>query len=161
MRFAGLLTVVLVASAGCGVKPPLRYVAADDTLHEIGFIQQGAAARAQSGDAEIVAAELPAVGAVRRPEDAARAHYATAVGLQATCHYEEALAHLRGYLSAEPNGEYAARAMVRMATIYLEPGHRGRDPERARSLIAEVFARFPDSTAAAVARELELEAGVD
>ena len=161
MRCLGLAMVALLVTCGCGVKPPLRYVAADDTLHEVGFVERGAPERAQPDDGEPTTVEPPKVRAPQRPADAARAHYATAVGLQATCHFEEALAHYRGYLSAEPDGEYAARSMVRMASIYLEPGYRGRDPERARSLIAEVIARFPESTAAAVARDIELESGFD
>jgi len=156
MKCAGLTTILLIALAGCGVKPPLRYVSPEDTLHEVGFVERSAAGVVQpTVEGAPTVTEPPAVRPVARPEDAARAHYATAVGLQAACHFEEALAHYRGYLSAQPQGEFAARALVRMATIYLEPGYRGRDPERARALIAEVTARFPASAAATVARELQ------
>jgi TolA-binding protein len=87
--------------------------------------------------------------------EAARAHYATAAGLHAACRYDEALSYLRGYLQAEPDGPYAARALVRMAEIHRTEAYQGYDPERARALLAEVVARFPGSAAAATACELE------
>ncbi len=149
--------VVLLALTGCAVKPPLRYVAPDDTLHDVAYQPR----RAQEDLQEqrfregLEGAEAGPVDAPDRLQhsaaDAARAHFATAVGLQGSCHHGEALAHYRGYLAAEPDGPYAARAMVRMAEIYLEPGFRGHDPDRARELLIEVRARFPESTAAAVA----------
>ncbi len=89
------------------------------------------------------------------PEDDARAHYATAVGLQRSCHYEEALSYLRGYLQSEPDGPHAGRALVRMAEILRTEAYQGYDPERARTLLAEAVARFPGSAAAVAACEME------
>jgi hypothetical protein len=41
-----------------------------------------------------------------------------------------------------------------MAEIHLDPAYAGRDVERARSLLSEVLARFPDSAPSTVARQL-------
>ena len=146
--------------AACGVKPQLRYVAPDDTLHDVVFTTQSSRSEvrpAVTGDDPEVVADGPEGDGSRvargpvRPRDVARAHYATAVGLQAGCHYDEALAHLRGYLTAEPDGEFAARALVRMGEIYGKPGYSAYDPEQARALLSEVTARYPGTAAAAVA----------
>lgn len=151
-----LLAVALTALAGCAVKPPLRYVAPDGTLHEVAVEPQRLRQRQaldvprRSGDG--VEAPEPLGGS--NPDDEARAHYATAVGLQAGCRYGEALAHFRGYLEASPDGELVGRTMVRMAEIYREPGFAGRDDERARELLAEVVARFPGTAAATLACDM-------
>ncbi len=154
-RTATILILSLVL-AGCGVKPPLRYVAPDDSLHDVTF-QPRAPDHAAAAEAhtEGTDPQIPVDRPARRSKaDVARHHYASAVGLQAACRHDEALAHLRGYLAAEPDGEYAASALVRMAEIHLDPAYTGRDVERARSLLSEVLARFPDSAPSTVARQL-------
>ena len=156
-RTATTLILSLVL-AGCGVKPPLRYVAPDDSLHDVTFQPRTPDRTAAAGDEALTEdTDLPSPvdpPPRRSKADVARRHYASAVGLQAACRYDEALAHLRGYLAAEPDGEYAASALVRMAEIHLDPAYAGRDVERARSLLSEVLARFPDSAPSTVARQL-------
>lgn len=161
-RRTATILILSLALAGCGVKPPLRYVAPDDSLHDVAFQPRQPA----HGAVEFV--EEPSEELSEGPDqphrveppprrskaDVARHHYASAVGLQAACRHDEALAHLRGYLAAEPDGEYAASALVRMAEIHLDPAYTGNDGERARSLLSEVVARFPDSAPATVARRL-------
>ncbi len=150
------LIAVVLATAGCAVKPPLRYVAPDGTLHEVAveprrLQQQPVPTETPPGDG---ADRPPRPPAESVPDDPARAHYTTAVGLQAACRLGEALAHFRGYLEVAPDGDLAPRAMVRMAEIYRDPAFAGRDEGRARELLAEVVARFPDSAAATVACEM-------
>jgi len=156
-----LLAVILVVGAGCAVKPPLRYVAPDGTLHDVaveprrsrpagGGVPAGPGAAAPPEEAP----GGPAAPQERAADDEARSHYLTAVGLQGDCRFGEALSLYRGYLEAEPDGSLAGRAMVRMAEIYLDPGYVGQDEARARALLAEVAARFPGSAEATVACEL-------
>lgn len=180
----------LVSTCGCGVKPRLRYVAGDSTLHEVavdrprprhpgvltdeerdpdtrtpmagpdGALQEPAVWRdvpvsaGPSGPARQEADGGMEAPPEEPPEDPIGAHYATALGLQTTCRYDEALAYYRGVLDAEPDGLYAGRALVRMAEIYLSQGYAGRDPQHARVLLSEVLARFPDSAAASTVCDL-------
>ena len=156
---AVLLATALLLGVGCAVKPPLRYVAPDGTLHDVVVEPQRTRQRppATVPDAQGDAPDAPRPPEAAQPADEARAHYSTAVGLQAACRYGEALSHLRGYLEVEPEGELAGRAMVRMAEIYREPAFAGRDEERARALLSEVVGRFPGSTAAALACQMAPE----
>ena len=150
-----LLLLLPLLLTHCAVKPPLRYVSPDGELHA-----------AHTSDARRASRRPPAPGAAPRelpPPDApaeepaadpVQAHFTDALGLQSGCRWGEALATYRGVVEAQPAGPYAARSLVRMAEIYLEPGYHARDPERARALLQEVQARFPDSAAAAVAGDL-------
>ncbi len=151
-----VLAAALMLGAGCAVKPPLRYVAPDGTLHDVVVEPQRTRQRppaAHTGP-QADAPEAPRPPVAAQPADEARSHYSTAVGLQAACRFGEAMSHLRGYLEVAPDGELAGRAMVRMAEIYREPAFIGNDEERARALLAEVVARFPGSTAATLACEM-------
>ncbi len=158
IRCLATLALTSLLLAGCGVKPPLRYVAPDDSLHDVTFQPRTPGGKAGEGEAGAEAIG-PDRGMIEPPprrsrEDVARDHYATAVGLQAACRHDEALAHFRGYLAAHPDGEFAAGAMLHMAEIHLDAAYSGRDVEQARALLAEVIARFGDSASAAIAHEL-------
>ncbi len=158
----GAAAALLVATSGCGVKPPLKYVSPDGTLHDV--LVQGGGLRPQRPETPDQRADesvrdegappagSPADGfAERPPADEVQAHFTTAVGLQAECRHEEALAFFRGVVEADPDGPLAPRAMVRMAEIYLAQGYAGRDELRGRELLAEVVGRFPGSAAATAA----------
>ncbi len=159
-RFSRFLScsagVLVLAIFGCAVKPPLRYVAPDGSLHDVVVEPQRSRERRPQPPGE-PAPESPAEPAAvpeQEPADEGRSHYLTAVGLQSECRFGEALALYRGYLEAEPEGTLAGRTLLRMAEIYLEPGFIGRDDERARGLLAEVAARFPGTAEATVACEM-------
>ncbi len=159
-RALPLIAMLLLPLAGCAVKPALRYVSPEGELYEAGITPPRRGERAPPrGDS--ASAALPAgaaegldAPAPSTPGDPVQAHFTTALGLQASCRYGEALATYRGVIEADPDGVYAARAMVRMAEILLEPGYHGADPERARELLREVEARFPGSAAGRVAGEM-------
>jgi hypothetical protein len=144
-------------AAGCAVKPPMRYVAPDGSLHAAHEVPSRRTLPPPTASVETAADEPdPATVApsVEPAVDPVRAHFTTALGLHAGGHWGEALATYRGVIEADPDGPFAGRALVRMAEIHLEPGNHAADPERARVLLREVVARFPGSTAAGTAEEL-------
>lgn len=154
---AAALFVSATLVPACAVKPPLRYVAPDGTLHDVAVEPKHLRPQRPAPEHDRAGPRRGAP-AGRPPPDRAEAdphvHYATAVGLMADCRPREALAHFRGYLEVAPDGPMATRALVRMAEIHLDPTYAGRDEQRARELLAEVLAREPDSAAATVARDL-------
>lgn len=161
---AGLTALLVTAGAGCGVKPPLKYVSPDGTLHDVAVVQGGL--RPQRPDGEHGPGGERAVPAVdptkaptaddvhRPPTDETQAHFTTAVGFQAECRHEEALAYFRGVVEADPQGALAGRSLVRMAQVYLAEGYQGRDEQRARELLVEVVGRFSGTAAATAACDL-------
>ena len=149
-----------LALTGCAVKPPLRYVAPDGTLHDVVVEPRRSRERPPAPAVDPPPRDLGGPGkssevsSEQAPADEGRSHYLSAVGLQGECRFGEALAMYRGYLESEPDGSLAGRSLLRMAEIYLEAGFMGRDEERARELLAEVAARFPGTAEATVACEL-------
>lgn len=155
--FVVLLLPLAGFAVGCAVKPSMRYIAPDGSLHDAHDIpaRPAPARPAAAVDATTREADPAAVTpAVEPAVDPVRAHFTTALGLQTRCLWGEALATYRGVIEADPDGPLAGRALVRMAEIHLEPGYHAGDPERAIALLHEVVARFPGTTACGAAEEL-------